>query len=128
MNSSQSQNKFSHSHDADTLGIVADLRSVEGRMLVQEILKQTNDPEFRNLISMAETLNKRYIIAAGSFNGKGISSFLCDDEPTLVIAFQDINIRMDEIESNTTAWLISPNNCAILLKEALAQSTKKGKK
>ncbi|SFM59127.1 hypothetical protein [Nitrosomonas communis] len=128
MNTSQSQNKFSHSHDADTLGIVADLRSVKGRMLVQEILKQTNDPEFRNLISMADTLNKRYIIAAGSFNGRGILSVLCDDEQTLIAACQNINIRMDEIGSSTTAWLISPNNCAILLKEALAQSTKKGKK
>ena len=56
----------------DSLGIAVDLTSEAGRKLAEEIVRQTGDEELRNLISIANALNKRYIVAAGCFNGKGI--------------------------------------------------------
>lgn len=104
----------------DTFGIVADLASVAGRKLAEETVRQTNDSELRNLIRMTDALNKRYIVAAGSFNGKGISASLCNDEQTLIAAFQMVNIRMDEIGSCTTAWMFAPDACRVLLEKAVA--------
>ncbi len=99
----------------DTLGIVVDLNDEGGRGLAQATVSRTGDPELRNLISLADGLGKRYLVAAGRFNGKGITAVLCDDEPNLVAAFQMVNVRMDEIGSHTTAWMIEPAACAALL-------------
>lgn len=109
----------------DTFGIVADLVSEAGRRLAEETVRQTNDSELRNLIRMADALNKRYIVAAGSFNGKGISATLCEDEQTLIAAFQMVNIRMNEIGSCTTAWKVAPDACAVILEKAVAICNKK---
>jgi hypothetical protein len=51
----------------NTLGIVVDMHNEEGRNLAQATMRQTGDPELRNLISMAQTLGKRYLVAAGKF-------------------------------------------------------------
>jgi hypothetical protein len=109
----------------DTLGIVVDLHDEGGRNLAQVTVRQTGDPELRNLISMADALGKRYLIAAGRFNGKGIFAALCDDEQTLIASFQVANARMDEIGSSTTAWLIKPNSYGALLTKDAEQCAKK---
>lgn len=122
------QTEFFIPSETDTLGIIADLTNKEGRKLVDETLRQTNDPELRKLIDMVDALNIRYIVAAGSFNGQGISSVLCDDESKLIIAFHTVNSRMNEIGSRKTAWLIKPNTCKTLLEKSLAQLLAKKKR
>jgi len=112
--------------EMSTLGIVVDLHDEEGRNLAQETIRQTKDSEFTNLISMAQALGNRYVVAAGKFNGKGIFGTFCNDDKYLVAAFQMANERMDEIGSHTTAWTIKPDTCAILLEKISLQSVQKG--
>ena len=119
------QTEFFRSHDADTLGIIADLTNVEGRNLAEETVSQTGDLEFRGLIEVAQELGKKYIVAAGKFNSKGISAMLCDDDQMLTFAFKTVNERMREIGSHTTAWIIKPDACAVLLEKAIARTKKK---
>ncbi|NBQ68736.1 MAG: hypothetical protein EBU46_07860 [Nitrosomonadaceae bacterium] len=119
------QTEFLIPSEADTLGIVVDLSNMEGRNLAEETLRQTNDPELNKLITMADELGKKYIIAAGQFNGKGISSVICDDDSMLIAAFRTVNERMREIGSQTTVWLIKPDACVTLLEKAIAQRAKK---
>ena len=114
--------------EMSTLGIVVDLHDEEGRNLAQETIRQTKDSEFTNLISMAQVLGNRYVVAAGKFNGKGIFGTFCNDDKYLVAAFQMANARMDEIGSRTTGWMIKPDACADLLGKASLQSTQKGGK
>ena len=102
----------SNLREMDTLGIVVDLHDEGGRNLAQVTVRQTGDPELRNLIRMADALGKRYLIAAGRFNGKGIFAALCDDEQALIVAFQVVNARMDEIGSCTTAATTSHSSSA----------------
>ncbi|MEP6605767.1 MAG: hypothetical protein ABJA60_06575, partial [Nitrosospira sp.] len=85
------------------------------------------DSELRNLMSLARTLGKRYLIAAG-FNGKGISAIVCDDDQALITAFEMVNVRMDEIGSHGTAWLIKPDACGELLAEDAGQHAERGNK
>jgi hypothetical protein len=109
----------------NTLGIVVDMHNEEGRNLAQATMRQTGDPELRNLISMAQTLGKRYLVAAGKFDGKGLSATLCDDDQTLIASFQMVNARMDEIGSRTTAWMIKPDACGALLAKSTGSGVKK---
>ena len=111
-----------------TLGIVVDLHDKEGRNLAQETMRQTGDSEFKNLISMAHSLGKRYVVAAGKFNGRGIFGTFCDDDKYLIAAFQMANARMDEIGSRTTGRMIKPDTCTDLLGKASLQSARKGGK
>lgn len=114
-----------HTVSQHTLGIVVDIFDEGGRNLAEETVRQTEDPEFRKLLSMAHELRKRYIVAAGRFNGKGISGVVCNDSEHLVVAFDVINARMDEIGSCTTVWLIKPDACVALLeKSTRLQATK----
>lgn len=109
----------------DTFGIVVDLSDESGRKLAEETVRRSNDSELRNLITIADGLNKRYIVAAGSFSGKGISASLCDDEQSLIAAFQMVNTRMDEIGSQTTMWMFAPDACAVMLERAVAKCNQK---
>ncbi len=114
--------------EMSTLGIVADLHDEEGRNLAEETMRQTGDSEFTNLINMAQTLGKRYVVAAGKFNGRGIFGIFCDSDKHLVAAFQMANARMDEIGSRTTGWMIKPDTCVAILEKASLQSAQKGGK
>jgi len=115
-----------NSCEIGTLGIVVDLHDAEGRNLAQETIRRTGDLEFKNLVSMAHGLEKKYIIAAGKFNGRGIFGIFCDDDDHLIAAFEMVNARMEEIGSRTTGWVIKPDACADLLGKASLQSTQKG--
>lgn len=97
------------------MGVVADLSTADGLRFAKETAKITNDKEFSNLLNMALIMKKRYLVAAGRFNGKGISSIICDDEEQLKLAFHIINERMNEVGSVTTSWHIKPNSCAEML-------------
>ena len=119
---------FLSSRRMDSMGIVVDLLDAEGRSLAQESVRQTGDSELRNLLHMAQKLGKRYLVAAGRFNNKGISATLCDDEQTLIAAFQVVNARMDEIGSRVTAWLIKPDSCGAVLSTHAGQRAKNGNK
>jgi hypothetical protein len=109
----------------DTLGIVADLSDEVGREFAERSVRQTNNIELRNLITMADGLNKRYIVAAGRFNGKGNFASFCGDKQTLIAAFQMANARMDEVGSCTTTWFFAPDACRALLENAVAKCNKK---
>lgn len=107
-----------------TMGVVVDLHNEEGRSLAETTARQTRDPEFRNFLLLAQGLGKRYLVAAGQFNGKGIFATFCDDDTNLVLAFQMANSRMDEIGSGTTGWLVKPDTCAALIQAAAGQPAK----
>ncbi len=125
MKTLQNQTEFRIPSEADTYGIVADLSSIEGRDLVEETVCLTGDTQLQNLIEIAQAVDKKYLIVAGRFDGKGISSVICDDDSTLITAFRTINERMREIGSCTTAWLIKPDACVTLLEKAIAQRATK---
>lgn len=128
MKTSPNQTVFPNSCEMDTLGIVVDLNDEEGRNLAQETVRNTGDLELRNLVSMAQTLGNRYLVVAGRFNGTGIIGAVCDDNEHLIVAFQEINKRLKELGSYTTAWMIKADACAALLEKASLQSTQKGGK
>ena len=128
MKRTPNQTAFLGSSEMDTLGIVVDLHNEEGRNLAQETIRRIGDLELRNLVSMAQTLGKRYLVAAGRFNGTGIIGAVCDDNESLIVAFKTANARMDKIGSHTTAWMIKPDECADLLTKVPLQSTQKGGK
>lgn len=98
-----------------TMGVVVDISHIDGLSLAQETAKQTKDKEFSNLLAMAQIMKKRYLIAAGRFNGKGIYGTLCDDEEHLKLSFTIANERMNEDGSVSTTWLIKPHSCAEVL-------------
>lgn len=108
-----------------TFEIVADLSDEVGRKLAEEIVRRTNDSELCNPITIADGLNKRYLVAAGSFSGKGISTSLCDNEQRLIAAFLMVNTRMDETGSQTTMWMFAPDACAVMLEKAVAKCNQK---
>jgi len=112
--------------EMDSLGIVVNLHDEEGCNLAQETIRQTKDLEFTNLISMAHGLGKKYVVAAGKFNGRGIFGTVCDDDKYLIAAFQIANARLKKTGSLTTAWTIKPDECAALLEKVSLQSTQKG--
>ena len=114
------------SYEMDTLGIVADLHDEGGRDLAQETIRQTGDLELRNLVSMAQALEKRYLIAAGRFNDTGIIGAVCDDNEGLIAAYQMANARLKKTGSLTTAWMIKPEEYAALLEKVSLQSSHKG--
>lgn len=89
-----------------TIGIVVDLHTVKGQKLAEVTARQTGDPEFANLLRMAQANKSRYLIAAGRFNGKGIFGVLCGDAQYLLDSYQLANARMNEVGSCTTAWMI----------------------
>lgn len=109
-----------------TMGIVADLRSEEGRTLAETTARQTGDSEFSNYLLLAQGLGQRYLVAAGQFNGKGLFATFCDDDANLVLAFQVANSRMREIGSGSTDWLVRPEACAALVQGALRRTDKTG--
>lgn len=110
------------------MGIVVDLHNEEGRTLAETTAKQTCDSEFRNFLLLAQGLGKRYLVAAGRFNSKGIFATFCDDDANLVLAFQMANSRMNEIGSRTTGWLIKPRECAAFLERSLQWYGQNGSK
>lgn len=117
--------EFSNSLDMDTFGIVADLSDEVGRELAERTIQQTNSSELRNLITMADGFSKRYIVAAGRFNDKGIVGSLCDDEETVIATFQMVNSRMAEVGSNITMWICVPDACKALLEKTVANYNQK---
>jgi hypothetical protein len=112
----------------DTLGIVADLTHSEGLNLAQTTVRETGDSELRNLLTMAQALGMRYVIAAGRFNGKGIFGAMCSNEQDVAASFQMANDRMDEIGSRTTAWLAKPDALAALLEKASGKQVERWEK
>ena len=126
MNISPNQIAFSNSSEISTFGIVVDLHDEGGRILAQETVLQTGDSELRNLVSMAQALGKKYLVAAGRFDGIGIFGVVCDDNEGLIAAFQMANARLKETGSYTTAWMIKPDACAALLEKASQQNDQKG--
>jgi hypothetical protein len=112
----------------DTLGIVVDLHDKEGLNLAQETACQMGDPQLSNLITLARALGKRYLITAGRFNGKGITAIVCDDDQSLITAFEMVNGRMDEIGSHGTAWMIKPDACGGLMARDAGQHVERGNK
>ena len=105
----------------NTMGVVCDLHDREGRKFAQETLRQTGDTEFRNVLSMAKALEKRYVVAAGKFNGTGMFATLCDDSENLIVSFAMANAWINEFGPSTTGWLIKPDACATLLCDSLKQ-------
>ena len=128
MNISPNQIAFSNSSEISTFGIVVDLHDEGGRILAQETVLQTGDSELRNLVSMAQALRKKYLVAAGRFDGIGIFGAVCDDDENLIVIFQAANARLKETGSYTTAWMIKPDACAALLEKASQQNDQKGGK
>lgn len=108
-----------------TFGIVADLSDEVGRELAERTVQQTNSSELRNIITMVDGFSKRYIVAAGRFNGKEIIGSLCNDEETVSATFQMVNSRMDEVGSNTTKWICVPDACSAMLEKAVAKCNQK---
>jgi len=128
MKISTNQIAFSNSSEISTFGIVVDLHDEGGRILAQETVLQTGDSELRNLVSMAQALGKKYLVAAGRFDGIGIFGAVCDDDENLIVIFQAANARLKETGSYTTAWMIKPDACAALLEKASQQNDQKGGK
>lgn len=112
------------SPEIDTFGIIVDLHKEEGRHLAWETAHQTGDAEFRNLLNLGQALGKRYLVAAGRFEGKGISAAFCDDDQTLIAAFQMVNKRINEMGSHVTAWLIKPDSCGAVVAMHAGQRVK----
>ena len=129
MKISSNQIAFSNSSEISTFGIVVDLHDEGGRILALETVLQTGDSELRNLVSMAQALRKKYLVAAGRFDGiGGIFGAVCDDDENLIVIFQAANARLKETGSYTTAWMIKPDACAALLEKASQQNDQKGGK
>ena len=126
MNISPNQIAFSNSSEISTFGIVVDLHDEGGRILALETVLQTGNSELRNLVSMAQALGKKYLVAAGRFDGIGIFGAVCDDDENLIVTFQAANVRLKEIGSPTTGWMIKPDACAALLEKASQQNDQKG--
>jgi len=126
MNISPNQIAFSNSSEISTFGIVVDLHDEGGRILALETVLQTGNSELRNLVSMAQALGKKYLVAAGRFDGTGIFGVVCDDDENLIVIFQAANARLKETGSYTTAWMSKPDACAALLEKASQQNDQKG--
>jgi hypothetical protein len=101
----------------DTLGVVVDLNSDEGRNLAAETLRLTDDSDFRHLLSIARINESRYVIAAGGFNNRGLFGALCKTTDLMEMSFMAANARMDEAGVKATAWMFQPHSLADWLKE-----------
>lgn len=101
--------------NADTLGIVADIQHPEGLALAQATVRETGDPELRNLLTMAQAIGMRYVIAAGRFNGKGIFGAMCANKQDIAASIQMANERMNDVGSRATAWMAKPDSLALLI-------------
>jgi hypothetical protein len=98
----------SNKQTPDTMGVIADLHTAEGRTLVDGVIKETGDKYFEQIVELAHGLGKRYVVAAGRFNNKGLVCCTSNEVESLRATFQMANSRMNEAGSRTTQWLIMP--------------------
>ena len=99
----------------DTLGIIANLQDTEGLQLVEAVIRSTGDQELTTLLGIARGIGMRYLVVAGRFNGSGVFSAMCADQPTALLAWSAANERMREGGAAATAWMVKPDSLASAL-------------
>lgn len=94
---------------SDTIGLITDLSTKEGVILIDETAKVIGDHKFCKVVENAKDSGIPFFIAAGRFGEKGFVAISCHEEQDLLFEFCQVNEWLNDIRAKTTAWIIMPS-------------------